>query len=128
MISQNLFRSTAAAGVLVLALAGCGKDDSTAAPKSSEGAAAPANQTDKIEVKDFSFKPASATVKAGTTVTWSFADSAAHNIDPVGGTEPKKSPDLKAGATYTFTFAKPGTYNYRCGIHNSMTGTVVVTA
>jgi len=121
MTSRNLLRSAAAAGVLLLVLGGCGKDDSkTAAPAGGDS-------VDKIDVKEFAFSPKSTTVKAGTTVTWTFSDSAAHNIDPVGGTEPKKSPDLKSGGTYTFTFTKAGTYNYRCGIHNSMTGTVVVT-
>jgi len=131
MISPSVFRSAAAAAVLLLALGACGSDDKKAEsrePGAPGGSTKPASQTDKIEVKDFAFKPESTTVKVGTTVTWTFADSAAHNIDPVGGSEPKKSPDLKSGGTYTFTFAKAGTYNYRCGIHNSMTATIVVTA
>jgi len=132
MTSLKLLRSAAAVGVLVLALGACGKDDNKTTTKASDSTTAGGNPSgkisDKIEVKDFSFKPESATVKVGTTVTWTFSDSAAHNVDPVGGTEPKKSPDLKSGGSYTFTFSKPGTYKYRCGIHNSMTGTVVVTA
>jgi plastocyanin len=127
MIAPNLLRSAAAAAALTLALGACGSDSKTASKPADSSPAAGAS-SDKIEVKDFSFKPAAATVKAGTTVTWTFSDSSAHNVDPVGGTEPKKSPDLKSGGTYTFTFTKAGTYNYRCGIHNSMTGSVVVTA
>ena len=33
---------------------------------------------------------------------------------------------LGQGASYSATFSTPGTYAYLCGIHNSMTGTVVV--
>jgi len=138
MISNSLLRSVAAAGALLLVLGACGKDEPKIAangPESSSTAGQPAaagpppeGSTDKVEVKDFAFTPKSITVKSGTTVTWTFSDTAAHSVDPVGGTEPKKSADLKSGASYTFTFAKPGTFNYRCGIHNSMTGTVVVTA
>jgi len=127
MLSKNLLRSAAAAGVLLLVLGGCGKDDSKAAtPAGDQGAAGATG--DKIEVKEFSFSPKSTTVKSGTTVTWTFSDSAAHSVEPVGGSEPKKSPDLKSGGTYTFTFSKPGNFTYHCGIHNYMSGTIVVTA
>jgi len=127
MISKNLLRSAAAAGVLLLVLGGCGKDDSKVAkPAGDQGGAGASG--DKIEVKEFAFSPKSTTVKAGTTVTWTFSDSAAHSVEPVGGSEPKKSPDEKSGGTFTFTFSKPGNFTYRCGIHNYMTGTVVVTA
>lgn len=61
-------------------------------------------------------------------MTWTFDDDVDHNVEPVGPSELKLSPDLKGGKTFVFTFTKPGTVNYRCGIHNSMTGTVVVTA
>ncbi len=125
MGSLKLFRSAAAAGLLLLALSACGSDDeaSTAAPSAAAGA-----PTDMIEVKDFAFNPEMATVKAGTPVTWVFKDSADHNVAPVGESELEKSPDLSDGKTFTFTFTKPGTVEYQCGIHNSMTGTVVVTA
>ncbi len=124
MSSRPLLRSVLVAGVLVLALAGCGNDtakESTAPPAGGAG-------TDQIAVQDFAFKPEKATVKVGTKVTWTFKDSAAHNIEPVGGApEPTKSPDLKTGGAYDFTFTKAGTFNYRCGIHNYMTASVEVT-
>jgi len=127
MLSKNLLRSAAAAGVLLLVLGGCGKDTKTASkPAGGQGAADASGN--KVDVKEFAFSPKSTTVKAGTTVTWTFSDSAAHNVEPVGGSEPKKSPDEKSGGTYTYTFSKPGNFTYRCGIHNYMTGTVNVTA
>ena len=33
---------------------------------------------------------------------------------------------LDEGVAFTTSFAAPGSYAYLCGIHNSMTGTVVV--
>ena len=134
--SSKLFRSAGAALLLVAALSGCGGGDDeptvgTTGPGATgaPGSSAPAGvTTDKVAVKDFAFKPEVATVKAGTTVTWSFDDDVNHNVEPVGGAEPKKSDDLKGGKTSTHTFEKAGTFAYRCGIHNSMAGTVVVTA
>jgi len=123
MTPKRQLTSAVTLGVLVLALAGCGGD---AKPE----AAGPAGgkSTDTIDVKDFVFKPEMATVKAGTKVTWTFSDDAAHNVAPEGASELTKSPDLKDGATYSFTFTKPGLVKYICGIHNYMTGSVMVTA
>lgn len=75
------------------------------------------------------FEPASLTVKAGTTVTWTAEGF--HTVDsgepptPSGG--PLKAPG--GFTTYEFTFDKPGTYKYFCAPHASlgMTGEVVVT-
>jgi plastocyanin len=124
MTSRPLLRSVLLAGVLVLALAGCGNDtakESTAPPAGGAG-------TGQIAVQGFAFKPEKATVKAGTKVTWTFKDDAAHNVVPAAGAaEPTKSPDLKSGGTYDFTFTKAGTFEYICGIHEYMTGTVEVT-
>jgi plastocyanin len=131
MIASKLLRSAAAASVLVLSLAACGGDDdgsSNVVSTVAGGTGATGATTDKVEVKDFSYKPETTTVKVGTTVTWTFGDDVEHNVTPVGGSEPKKSPDHTSGETFTHTFATAGTFGYRCSIHNSMTGSVVVTA
>ncbi|HZL15648.1 MAG TPA: plastocyanin/azurin family copper-binding protein, partial [Verrucomicrobiae bacterium] len=68
--------------------------------------------------------PASLTVKAGTTVTWTNNDSPTHSVkwaDGAAGSSP-----LTTGSSYTRTFATPVTYAYVCGIHASMHGTIVV--
>lgn len=125
MTSLTPLRAVVTAGALVLALGACGSDGA----KKDTAAPAAGASSDQIEVKDFAFKPEAATVKVGTKVTWTFKDDAAHSVVPESGaTEPMKSPDLKSGGTYSFTFTKPGLVKYRCGIHNYMTGTVMVTA
>ena len=65
-------------------------------------------------------------MKAGTPVVWTNKDAFAHSVRANVGSFDEQT--MKAGQTATVTFAKPGTYAYVCGIHNSMTGTVVVTA
>jgi plastocyanin len=117
-----------------LALAACGSSASPAAAPPSAAAspaasaaasqAAAAAGASAITIQNFAFAPASLTVKAGTTVTWTNNDSPTHSVkwaDDAAGSSP-----LTTGSSYTRTFATPGTYAYVCGIHASMHGTIVV--
>jgi plastocyanin len=78
----------------------------------------------QVEIKNFSFSPASLTVKAGDTVTWTNNDTATHTV--TADDNSFTSSDLAPGASFKHTFAKPGTVAYHCSIHPSMTATVVV--
>jgi plastocyanin len=114
----------------VLLLSACG-GPSNAMSMPSGAAAAPAAstapmKTDHVSITNFAFSPAAITVVAGTTVTWTNADSTQHDVSaPSVGL---KSSVLSQGDTYTHTFTSPGTYDYICSIHPFMHGTVVVTA
>ena len=88
---------------------------------SSTGGGASGNA---VDVKNFSFNPASLSVSKGTKVTWTFDDGAKHNVTDSKNTF--KSTDLSGGATYSFTFNTAGTYSYICSIHPYMKGTVTV--
>jgi len=92
-------------------------------------APAPASQTaagtTAVAVKNFTFAPATLTVKAGTTVTWTNNDGEPHNIVATDGTF--RSATLDTGGTFQHTFTKPGSYTYLCSIHPFMRATVVVT-
>lgn len=73
------------------------------------------------------FDPASITVKAGSTVTWSNTTGVTHNVtfDQKAGA-PASASDFASG-TFDATFPTAGTYPYHCTIHGlSMSGTVVV--
>lgn len=83
--------------------------------------------TDKVTIQNFSFSPASITVKKGTTVTWTNQDSTAHTITETDGQTGPKSSNLAQGQSYAFTFNSTGTFHYDCSIHPNMTGTVTVT-
>ena len=85
------------------------------------GAAQAASQ--KVTISNFAFAPASVTLKAGESVTWTNEDGVPHSLDGGGAFH---SAVLSKGQSFTFVFAKAGSFAYRCGIHSSMTGTVVV--
>ena len=77
-----------------------------------------------VKVVDYAFSPAEITVRAGETVTWTFADEAGHDV--VATDTSFASEVLGSGGTYSFTFPRAGTFEYFCSIHPSMKGTVVV--
>lgn len=79
-----------------------------------------------VEIKSFSFQPESITVQVGGTVSWVNRDSVDHTVTSEEGTF--NSGNIMSGGEFKFTFTKPGTYNYRCSIHPSMTGVVTVTS
>ncbi len=80
-----------------------------------------------VSIDNFTFTPASLTVKAGTTVTWTNRDDIPHGIASSNNAF-KKSKALDTDDSYSFTFTTPGTYQYFCYIHPHMVGTVVVEA
>jgi plastocyanin len=77
-----------------------------------------------IVMKNFDFAPMSATVAAGTTVTWTNQDGEPHTVVSADGLF--RSAALDQNDTFKFTFTKPGTYKYVCSIHPKMVGTIVV--
>ena len=87
--------------------------------------AAGANAT--VTIAGFAFDPASVTINAGDSVTWTNRDQAAHSVVFTGGGP--RTGVLATGASATLTFATAGTFNYICGIHGAaMSGTVIVRA
>ena len=77
-----------------------------------------------VVIRDFAFE-APSEVAVGTTVTATNEDAATHTWSAVDGTF--DSGQLAQGDTFTFTFDEPGTYDYLCRIHPSMTGGLTVT-
>lgn len=129
-MTTTRFPSLLAAGSLaVVAIAGCGsssKDD--ASPKAATGASKPAAAGpagDAVAIKDFKFGPPSIAVKAGTKLTFTNEDSAAHTATSTdsGVFDTDK---LEQGQKKIVTLSKPGTYAYVCAFHPFMKGTVTV--
>jgi plastocyanin len=77
-----------------------------------------------VKIDNFSFGPASLTVTAGTTVTWTNNDDVPHTV--VSDDKLFKSKALDTDDKFSYTFTKPGTYNYFCSVHPKMTAKVVV--
>jgi len=87
----------------------------------------PAATAAAVGIDNFTFNPATVTVKAGTTVTWTNKDDIPHGIAATNNTF-KRSQALDTDDSFSFTFTTPGTYQYFCYIHPHMTGTIVVEA
>lgn len=118
-----------------LLLLGCGSDDDTdTAPVSSSGdptETAPAgdggtNETvgAEIEIADFAFV-GDQQVAVGGTVLVTNTDAASHTWTSVDGSF--DSGTLAEGESFEFTFDEPGTFRYRCDIHETMAGSIEVT-
>ncbi len=100
--------------LLGLAFSGCSSSHATSAVP-------PAT----IVIKNFAFDPGTLTVAPGTTVTVHNEDQAAHTVTASG--QAFGTGSIPGGATRTFDApSKPGRYPYICGIHQYMTGTLVV--
>ena len=79
----------------------------------------------QANAKDFAFTPATVSVPAGQSVTWTNGDSASHSIVLDGGQ--CQSEPFAGGATTTLQFNVAGSYPFHCGIHPNMKGTIEVT-
>lgn len=102
------------AALAALSLMGANRADAPAAPAA------------QVTIANMSFSPRILTVTAGTMVTWVNRDGDAHSVESRGKGF-TSSPLLNTGQKYSYTFTTPGTYEYYCAVHASMTGKIVVT-
>ena len=79
-----------------------------------------------VTISDFKFTPASLTIPAGTTVTWTNNGPTIHTATSDSGAF--DSGILKAGQSFRFTFTTPGSFSYHCAIHPNMKAVIIVTA
>ncbi|GAA5137308.1 cupredoxin domain-containing protein [Thalassotalea piscium] len=79
-----------------------------------------------VDIFKKEFIPANITVDVGDTVIWKNIEKRQyHNVWFKQLTE--EEPDyFFPGETFQVTFSEPGIYNYLCGPHPQMTGTVTV--
>ncbi len=91
---------------------------------SLSGTKSDAPTSSEVNIDNFSFKPRSLTVKAGTTVTWTNKDDMPHNVVNTAGKF--TSPVLDTDQKYAFTFQEPGSYPYSCKLHPMMTAKITV--
>jgi large repetitive protein len=83
------------------------------------------NACEQVSVNSNFFSPASATITAGCSVTWTRV-SGTHTTTSTTGVWSSPTLDT-AGEAFTFQFNTAGTYPYRCNFHpGSMTGTITV--
>jgi plastocyanin len=97
-----------------------------AASKVAAKGSASVSILDGDSTDQYQFSPASITISAGDTVTWTNKGSVPEGHDVKGsGFESGK---LQTGQTYSHTFSSAGTFPYICSIHPFMKGTVTVQA
>ena len=75
-----------------------------------------------VAIVDFAFDPEVATVAAGGSITWTNVGAAPHTVLA----DWTDSDIMEPTATFTFTFSEPGIYEYQCGLHPAMVGTIKV--
>lgn len=103
-------------------------NDTSQSSTSGDANSSQAVATDKIDITNYAFSPANATVKVGTTVTWTNKDAVGHTVTSDDGSDGGlDSKLLNQGETYTKTFDKAGTFTYHCTAHPYMKGTITVT-
>lgn len=120
-MSPRLRVLVAAVPALGLSLSAC---SSSSTPSGSGGGGSGAHPAPSavVVLKYVSFAPARVTIHAGQTVEWKWQDAPiAHNVTFRTFASP-----TEASGTFFHTFDAPGTYSYRCTIHQTMTGEVVV--
>ncbi|MBI4640098.1 MAG: cupredoxin domain-containing protein [Candidatus Tectomicrobia bacterium] len=83
-----------------------------------------AEEAAKVDIRDFSFGPRTIKVTVGKPLRWINHDEAPHAVV----TEDKSidSKIIGPGKNFTFFFKQTGRFVYRCGIHPTMLGEVVV--
>jgi len=79
-----------------------------------------------VSIVDFAFTPKTITVPVGTTVRWTNNGSAPHTVTSTSSPKAFDSGTLNSGDTFQHTFTTAGQFPYRCNIHPSMTGMVIV--
>jgi amicyanin len=83
-----------------------------------------------VSISGMAFSPATLTVAAGTTVTWTNNDAVAHTVTSDTGLFDSgaitATGGYGGGGSYSYTFSTAGTYNYHCTVHPMMTGKIVV--
>ena len=114
--------------IIALPLAGCTGSGSTAGTTTTAAATTAAETNaakNEISIESNTFKPDNVTIKVGGTITWINNDSYAYTVKASNGEF--DSGNMASGATFSFTFDKEGSYDYICGIHTFMKGTITVT-
>lgn len=94
------------------------------AGKFPTGAVAEKTGPSDVNIARFAFGPNRLAVGAGQYVTWTNTDDSPHQVTLAKSQE--RSPVLLKGQSHTQAFAAPGTYEYACGLHPSMKGTIEV--
>jgi plastocyanin len=79
----------------------------------------------EIQIKNYQFVPADAVVPAGTEVVWVNEDADIHSILSTGDLF-QSSDNFEQGESYSVVLPEAGTFDYVCGVHPFMMGSITV--
>ena len=80
--------------------------------------------TNTVSIANGAFNPSTLTISIGETVTWTLTNGT-HTVVSDDGSWVSGS--LSIGGTFTHQFDTAGEFGYKCGIHETMTGSITVT-
>ena len=80
--------------------------------------------TNEVWIQGMAFSPATITVTAGTTITWTNKDGVAHTV--TSNSALFDSGAINTNGTYSHLFSTAGTFPYYCMVHPTMTASVIV--
>jgi plastocyanin len=78
-----------------------------------------------VSISEFMFGPQKVSVQAGSSINWINTDDSPHQVTVQGQSE-FRSPVLLKGQNTEIAFPHAGTYDYICGLHPGMKGTIEV--
>ncbi len=83
-----------------------------------------ASREHRVSIDNFTFRPETLEVPAGTKVVWVNGDDVPHTVR---STEKLfRSGTLDTDDVFEREFSEPGIYEYYCGVHRHMSGKIVV--
>lgn len=117
--------------LLVTALVSCSSNTTGPVVQQPTGGGGSSGSVVDVSIRDFTFTPASVTVKVGTTVRWTNNGPSAHTTTSDMGAWDSGVLSPNAG-TFEMTFSATGTFPYHCSIHPpsvypGFVGTITVT-
>jgi plastocyanin len=111
--------------LLVVPVVAASAAGATFAFSSSSNVSAAGRGANRVEIQNFSFHPPTITVAPGARVNVTNTDQTTHTFSAVNGSFDIGG--LSGGTSASITApTKPGTYAYRCNIHQYMHGVLTV--
>ncbi len=115
---------------MVLLLVGCSADSATTQPPAAGSRETPAASSRaagrEVVIDNFTFRPETLTILAGTKVTWINHDDVPHTATSTAKPRVFDSRTLDTDERFSFVFTTPGAYEYFCAVHPKMTGRIIV--
>jgi len=93
-------------------------------PATPVPSASPVANAVEVSIANLAFDPATRSVAAGATVTWTNDDTVPHTVTADDGAF--DSGIFDPGVSFSWTFDEPGAFAYHCQLHPTMEGTVEV--